>query len=141
QTQPNQTDLGEPKYEVDGTIFTGPWGRPQNDSPAIRAVALLHFAETLLSEGRADIVRDLLYNGELPARTVVKADLEYVAHHWSDLSFDAWEEVKAKSHFFNAMMQRRALLEGARLARAMDDHAAANFYLGQAGKIEAQLER
>ncbi|MFM8270452.1 MAG: glycoside hydrolase family 15 protein, partial [Pseudomonadota bacterium] len=27
---------GEPKFNVDGTAFVGPWGRPQNDGPALR---------------------------------------------------------------------------------------------------------
>jgi glucoamylase len=25
--------LGEPKFNVDETAFTGPWGRPQRDGP------------------------------------------------------------------------------------------------------------
>lgn len=33
--------LGEPKFNADGTLFTGPWGRPQNDGPAIRATAMM----------------------------------------------------------------------------------------------------
>ncbi len=31
--------LGEAKYEVDGSAFTGGWGRPQRDGPALRAIA------------------------------------------------------------------------------------------------------
>src|SRR5688500_16671266 len=29
--------LGEPKFQADGSAFNDPWGRPQNDGPAIRA--------------------------------------------------------------------------------------------------------
>ena len=28
--------LGEPKFNVDKTAFTGAWGRPQRDGPALR---------------------------------------------------------------------------------------------------------
>ena len=28
--------LGEPKFYVNETAFTGPWGRPQRDGPALR---------------------------------------------------------------------------------------------------------
>ena len=30
--------LGEPKFNVDGSAFTGSWGRPQRDGPALRLV-------------------------------------------------------------------------------------------------------
>lgn len=42
--------LGEPKFEVDGTPFTGNWGRPQRDGPALRAIALITYANWLLSK-------------------------------------------------------------------------------------------
>ena len=28
--------LGEPKFNIDETAFTGSWGRPQRDGPALR---------------------------------------------------------------------------------------------------------
>ena len=133
--------LGEPKFEMDGAPFRGPWGRPQNDGPAVRATALAHFAHTLLMEYRDDEVRELLYRSEMPADTVIKADLEYVAHHWPDISFDAWEEVPASSHFYNAMVQRRSLIEGAHLSRALNDWAASRYYSSEAKKLEAAIER
>ena len=30
------TGLGEPKVNIDGTPYNEPWGRPQNDGPALR---------------------------------------------------------------------------------------------------------
>ena len=30
--------LGEPKFNIDLTAFTGAWGRPQRDGPALRFV-------------------------------------------------------------------------------------------------------
>ncbi|KAF3906695.1 Glucoamylase [Dactylellina cionopaga] len=36
--------LGEPKFNVDNSAFTGSWGRPQRDGPALRAITLIKFA-------------------------------------------------------------------------------------------------
>lgn len=40
--------LGEPKFNVNETAFTGPWGRPQRDGPALRATALIAYANYLI---------------------------------------------------------------------------------------------
>lgn len=40
--------LGEPKFNVDETAFTGSWGRPQRDGPALRATALISFGQWLI---------------------------------------------------------------------------------------------
>jgi glucoamylase len=40
--------LAEPKYNVDMTAFTGGWGRPQRDGPALRATALIDFGNWLI---------------------------------------------------------------------------------------------
>ena len=40
--------LGEPKFNADETAFTGAWGRPQRDGPALRATAMISFGEWLI---------------------------------------------------------------------------------------------
>lgn len=40
--------LAEPKFNVDLSAFTGAWGRPQRDGPALRAIALIDFGNWLL---------------------------------------------------------------------------------------------
>jgi glucoamylase len=40
--------LGEPKFNADETAFTGSWGRPQRDGPALRATALISFGQWLI---------------------------------------------------------------------------------------------
>jgi glucoamylase len=40
--------LGEPKLNADETAFTGSWGRPQRDGPALRATAMIAFGEWLI---------------------------------------------------------------------------------------------
>jgi glucoamylase len=132
------TGLGEPKYHVDGSSFDGPWGRPQNDGPALRAITFIRFAEGLLDKGYYELVDRLFYSAEIPAETPIKRDLEYVAHHWDEIGFDLWEEVYGY-HFYTRMVQYRAMKMGARFAYRMGDDGAAEFYLSQASSIEKAL--
>src|SRR3954469_8561082 len=53
QTDPQPsglTGLGEPKFRVDGSVFSAPWGRPQNDGPALRSITLCRWANLLLDQ-------------------------------------------------------------------------------------------
>lgn len=134
------TGLGEPIFEADGKPFWGPWGRPQNDGPAQRAIALIQLAEVLLDRGQHEFVSTWLYSGHLPASTIIKADLEYVSHHWQDASFDLWEEVKG-DHFYTRMVQRKALLMGSRLAHRLNDPQASQWYAKQAQNLESKISQ
>jgi glucoamylase len=69
-----------------------------------------------------------LYAASLPANSTIKADLEYISNHWSDYNYDPWEESYAEGHFFNIIMTREALRVGAKLARQLNDHGAADWY-------------
>lgn len=85
--------LGEVKYHVDYTPFTGEWGRPQPDGPASRIITLAHFALyqwEIGNEEEKKFVREKLYDGLGRAETesVIKADLEYVAHNWKMAGYD-----------------------------------------------------
>ncbi|CCX34771.1 Six-hairpin glycosidase-like protein [Pyronema domesticum] len=131
--------IGEPKFMVNGAAFTGSWGRPQTDGPAIRATVLTKFANMLLDAGQSSYVSGLLYSSAYPATTVIKSDLEYVAHNWQTQGFDLWEEVNSNLHFFNMMVQQRALREGAALATRLNDGGAATYYTQQANAIRARL--
>ena len=133
------SDLGEPKFLVSGMPFLGPWGRPQNDGPAIRAITLIRFARTLLREGQSELVRTMLYDSRLPTFSVIKTDLEYVSHHALEESFDLWEEVKGQ-HFYTRMVTRRALIEGALLARELGDPRAADWYEERALLLTREIE-
>lgn len=139
QNQPTFTGLGEPKYFIDGSGYTGGWGRPQNDGPALRAIAMIKFARILLKEGNQDYVIKYLYHGSLPANSVIKKDLEYTAHNWRDPSFDLWEE-EMGMHFYTLLAQHTALQEGAKLAKELADPEAANFYQIQSDLIGSMLK-
>lgn len=140
QLVPKLTDLGEPRFNVDGSANHDPWGRPQNDAPASRALAGIELANRWINEGRMSEVEARLYYAELPAHTLIKRDLEYVAAHWSDSSYDLWEEERA-THFYTLTVQKAALLKGAELARKMNDGAAAIFYASQAKGIQNLLDQ
>lgn len=134
--------LGEPKFHVDGTPFTDSWGRPQRDGPALRAITLINYLRaynashpSLWGSDAGGSFYNLLYEASMPARSVIKADLEYVSHAWNESGFDLWEEVDGL-HFFTAIVQWRALREGTQVARAFNDHGAARWYNEQAGYLE-----
>jgi len=133
------TGLGEPKFEVNGTQFIEEWGRPQNDGPALRVISLIPFVQILKERNRPDYITSRLYNSQLPATTILKRDLEFISHHWRDPSVDLWEEVKG-DHFYTRMVQLRALIEGAQLARSQGDAGAANWYDQQAREIQQTLD-
>lgn len=134
QRQSALTGLGEPKFNMDGTPYNGPWGRPQDDAPAEEASTLIEFASALLKEGHKDLAKEL-YGSFADG---IKGDLEYVSHHWRQTSFDVWEEVKAH-HFDTETAQRQALLEGAWLAEQLGDDGAPQWYRAQAKLIEARM--
>ncbi|KAG8625020.1 hypothetical protein KVT40_006771 [Elsinoe batatas] len=118
-----QTGLGEPKFYLNNTIFTGPWGRPQNDGPATAAITLMEFANTYLENGGSiDVVKSQIYDSTTNPNAPVQKDLLFVASNWTTPDFDLWEEV-VSAHFYTRMVQRRALLQGADFASKMGDSA------------------
>nr|XP_018260400.1 uncharacterized protein I303_07318 [Kwoniella dejecticola CBS 10117]OBR82558.1 hypothetical protein I303_07318 [Kwoniella dejecticola CBS 10117] len=137
--------LNEPKFHVDGSPFTGSWGRPQRDGPALRALSLIPYAHFLLDRGHpADhqYVKSNLYDPEQvrsPGR-VIKNDLEEVANGWGKSGFDLWEEVNG-FHFFTLIVSMRSLQAGASLAFRLNDTGAQDFYNLQAQKIGDTLGR
>lgn len=84
--------LGEPKFMVDLTEFTGNWGRPQRDGPPLRAIALIGYAGWLLDNGYTSTAQNIVW-------PVIKNDLSYSAQYWNSTGFDLWEEVQGSSFF------------------------------------------
>ncbi|KAF2279015.1 uncharacterized protein EI97DRAFT_499520 [Westerdykella ornata] len=134
--------LGEPKFHANGSPFNDDWGRPQRDGPALRAITMMKYIRAYnasypslwtIANGRTWF--DRFYSPSLPPNSIIKADLEYVARYWDASGFDLWEEAQGR-HFFTAMVQLKALREGAGLARAFGDEGAAAWYLAQAQPLE-----
>ncbi|KAF5315355.1 hypothetical protein D9619_007132 [Psilocybe cf. subviscida] len=119
--------LGEPKFNIDGTAFTEPWGRPQRDGPALRATALITYANWLLDNRNVSFVTTKLW-------PVIKLDLDYVQTYWNQTGFDLWEEVAGRS-FFTTSSQHRALREGVTLAKRIGQTSSVAGYSTQAGNV------
>lgn len=154
----NLSGLGEPKFGTDGSAYTEDWGRPQRDGPALRAITLINYLKAYNAshpdiwmnrsrkeegdgdgDGEEDFF-DKLYKAELPAHSVIKADLEFVSQTWNLSGFDVWEEVDGL-HFFTAMAQLKSLREGSALAAAFGDLGAAGWYSEQAKHMERFVKR
>ncbi|KAK0969984.1 hypothetical protein LTS01_015969 [Friedmanniomyces endolithicus] len=135
-----QTGLGEPKFYLNNTIFTGPWGRPQNDGPATSAITLMEFATSYLANGGSiDTVKQKIYDSAtFPASAPVMKDLLFVASNWSSPSFDLWEEEES-DHFYTRMVQRRALVLGTAFATKMGDSATSATLSAAATALSATL--
>jgi glucoamylase len=82
----------------------------------------------------------ILYESSLPATSTIKADLEYISHHWTDLSYDPWEESFADGQFFNTIAVREALSHGIILSQKLGDDGAAEWYKLQVKEVEEFLD-
>ncbi|KAH9986639.1 Six-hairpin glycosidase-like protein [Russula vinacea] len=119
--------LGEPKFNIDGSAFTDPWGRPQRDGPALRASAMMQYAEWLLKTGNSSYVERSLW-------PIIQLDLDYVSTSWRQPTFDLWEEINSES-FFTAAVQHRSLREGSSLAVRLQQRGESQKYSTQADGI------
>lgn len=93
---------GETRVNPDGTLDISKWPRPQNDGPALRAIALLHWQAAAPLDGNLAAAVDAL----------LRADLRHAQRHWRDHSFDMWEEEKGL-HYYTLRAQATALEAGA----------------------------
>lgn len=71
----NGAGLGEAKYHVDGSAYTGGWGRPQRDGPALRATVLASYGTWLVDNGYTATAQSVVW-------PVVANDLAYVVQYW-----------------------------------------------------------
>ncbi|KIM75770.1 carbohydrate-binding module family 20 protein [Piloderma croceum F 1598] len=124
--------LGEPKFNVDETAFTDPWGRPQRDGSALRSTALITYANYLLANDNSSYVTSTLW-------PILKLDLDYISQNWNETTFDLWEEVSSSS-FFTTAVQHRALREGTKLATAIGETAVVSGYTTQAQNVLCFLQ-
>jgi glucoamylase len=134
--------LGEPKFYLNNTAFTGPWGRPQNDGPATAAVTLLNFATDYLAKGGnlSDVCKRIWDSNAYPLEAPVLKDLLFVAANWSSSSFDLWEEEQS-DHFYTRLVQRRALVMGAEFAIKLGDNKTSVTLSSAADELTETLEQ
>ena len=117
----DDSNLGEPKFNVDGSAYDRPWGRPQNDGPALRSYAMIKY---LQASGR----KTDWYSSD--KESIIKKDCEYVSQKLNAPSFDLWEEVLGM-HFYNAVVYDKALEACSEIATAYSDPGAASWYTKQ----------
>ncbi|KAJ1301930.1 hypothetical protein OPQ81_000769 [Rhizoctonia solani] len=123
--------LGEPKFNINETEFTGSWGRPQRDGPALRATTFITFANDQLVKGKKSYVQSIW-----PA---IQLDLDYVAQFWNASGYDLWEEVYGSS-FFTLAASHRSLRQGAALATKLGHSSLAKTYTEQAVNVLCFLQ-
>lgn len=129
--------LGQPKINLNGTLWQQPWARPQNDGPALSAIDLIQISRIKLKQGDQKFVTHQLFNpnNNFEHAGLIKRQLNYICHQWHSNSYGIWEEVSGM-HFFVAMVQYTALIEGSKLADKLGDRQASKRYRNIAQHIQ-----
>jgi glucoamylase len=97
------------------------------DGPALRASALITWANYLLSQDNTTYVTESLW-------PVIKLDIDYVSSNWNQSTFDLWEEVISSS-FFTSAVQHRSLRQGISLANKLGQTDGVNAWKTQADNV------
>ncbi|KAB8286199.1 Six-hairpin glycosidase-like protein [Yarrowia lipolytica] len=122
--------LGEPKFETDGSAFTGHWGRPQNDGPALRIKTISHYIQTQVEWNETASLDDYVYI----YKSMILPDVEYILQYWDQPTFDLWEELEGY-HLFTSQVQFNALINVVELARHYSDRETESRCTFTAGSI------
>ncbi|OGT45318.1 MAG: hypothetical protein A3E83_08630 [Gammaproteobacteria bacterium RIFCSPHIGHO2_12_FULL_41_20] len=136
-SNPGERTLGQPKFNIDTTVWEGVWGRPQNDGAALRAFTLCDYYLNI--DGKNVESATWLRAHLLP---LIINDLDYVMREWQHTTYDLWEEVNDTEHFFTKMVQKKSLSCGsALLAKLHDDKKRMQTYADTATAITRSLEK
>lgn len=79
------TGLGEPKVRINCKPYNEPWGRPQNDGPALRGLNMIKLYSHFNNNYNT-------INKNLIEKILIR-DLNYLINNYNKPSFDLWEEV------------------------------------------------
>ncbi|ARN82888.1 glycoside hydrolase family 15 protein [Methylocystis bryophila] len=121
--------LGEARHNADGGLDVMKWGRPQNDGPALRALAVMRFFALDAFRARAAEA----------ALTLLRYDLDYTLSHWRLPCCDLWEE-NIGFHYHTRLVQQAALAEGAAFLAAAGDAKRASACAKAASALLAALD-
>jgi len=134
QSKPNPNGIDprcEAKFDIPtASPYTGGWCRPQNDGPALRAMALCYYGTLLLEAGETDYV-DRIWG-------IVSYDLEWVLENWFTEGCDLWEEVRSDNFYFNRMAYIYSLNEVAKFADLIGEDG--DIYRNKAEEIRPSAE-
>lgn len=123
--------LGEARLTADGRLDILQWSRPQNDGPALRALALMRY-------WRNEDLRPLLPVGAM--RALIEGDLDYTFKHWREPCYDIWEEHRRR-HYHTQIAQFAALSDGAEWARKLGDERRAEICAMAAREMAQVLDQ
>jgi glucoamylase len=114
------TGLGEPKIKIDGTCYNEPWGRPQNDGPALRGINMIRIYK-ILKDNYESICNKIIKN-------IIIRDINYIIENYKKVSFDLWEEIIGW-HFYTRVVQIKFIKEYINLKNELDEFKLENICL------------
>jgi glucoamylase len=121
--------VAETRVNPDGSLDISSWPRPQHDGPALRALSLLRWARLVADASGVD--RELA--------SLLRSDLDFLARHWREPSFDIWEEEKGR-HYYTLCVTAAALADGAAWLAERDEQDAARSCAAEAQAIYRELD-
>ncbi|MDF2529650.1 MAG: hypothetical protein K0Q57_530 [Gammaproteobacteria bacterium] len=133
---PGVSTLGEPIFNINGSIWDGKWSRPQYDGPALQAITLIHINDALTQA--KDPKWTQANRDNLTA--FIESDLDFVAKHWNQPSYSLWEE-SMDQNFFTEMVQRKAFIMGAQYETQLGNTKKAAYYQAQVPGLEKLLNK
>ncbi len=94
------TGLGEPKFNINCTAYNEPWGRPQNDGPALRLINMIEIYK-IFYKSYPNIINKIV----LP---IIYNDIEYIIDNYKNICYDLWEEIIGW-HFYTRLVQLKSI--------------------------------
>jgi glucoamylase len=122
--------LGEARVNPDGTLDFTRWARPQNDGPALQALAL-----TRWRSAHPDLDEHL----KAAMLELVIGDLDFIRARVGERCFDIWEEEPAY-HYYTQLGQAEALARGAEWLAESDDNVRASDCSSAADALAPSLD-
>jgi len=129
------------KFYIDGKKF--PWMN-QADGPALRVITLSNMAQAFITspqtikligtqksvELNKKFVEENLFRSKTtkPGNSIIKYEADFISANWQKKTIDLWEE-STGHHFFSELVQMKASLAAATLAKQLGHEKIANKYL------------
>jgi glucoamylase len=122
--------LAEARVNPDGTLDFTRWARPQNDGPALEALALMRWRNA---------ARGLDKSVHAAMTELVLVDLDFIRRRAGAPSFDIWEE-ESGYHYYTQLAQAEALARGAEWLAESGDASRAAACRAVAAELASSLD-
>ena len=100
----------EPKFNLDKSPYTGDWGRPQNDGPAMRGIVCLKLLKIMPQKFAGHLLK------------IIRSDLSYTIDEIDQPCFDLWEE-EFGYHIYTRMVQTKFIMEALHYPRVVNNES------------------